>query len=84
MMITTKAKCQECDRVFDLLDEVDADEWLCGHDCEPFPGFDEAEAAAEMAAEMAWLRHAERATPDDEAFDAWEEARGVRDIDPQW
>lgn len=29
-----KAKCVECDRVFDLLDETDAEEWAYGHDCE--------------------------------------------------
>jgi hypothetical protein len=35
MKISTKAKCVECDRVFDLLDELDANEWSYGHDCEP-------------------------------------------------
>jgi hypothetical protein len=29
------AKCPECDRVFDMLDETDAAEWSTGHDCEP-------------------------------------------------
>lgn len=29
-----KAVCPECDRVFDLLDEEDANEWFYGHDCE--------------------------------------------------
>ena len=29
-----KQKCRECDRVFDLHNEVDADEFLNGHDCE--------------------------------------------------
>ena len=29
-----KAKCPECGRVFDLLDEDDASEWYYGHDCE--------------------------------------------------
>lgn len=29
-----KAKCTECARVFDLLDEDDAGEWYNGHDCE--------------------------------------------------
>lgn len=33
-MISTKAKCVECDRVFDLTNEVDAEEWAYGHDCE--------------------------------------------------
>lgn len=28
------AKCPECGRVFDLLDETDAEEWAYGHDCE--------------------------------------------------
>jgi hypothetical protein len=26
--------CAECDRMFDLLDDVDAQEWFYGHDCE--------------------------------------------------
>lgn len=34
MNITRKIQCPECDRVFDLLDEVDANEWYYGHDCE--------------------------------------------------
>lgn len=29
--------CLECDREFDLLDEVDYNEWHHGHDCEPEP-----------------------------------------------
>ena len=29
-----KAQCPECDRIFDLTDETDANEWLYGHDCE--------------------------------------------------
>lgn len=32
--IPTKAKCIECGRVFNLLDEDDAGEWHYGHDCE--------------------------------------------------
>ena len=32
--VPTKAKCPECGRVFDLLDEDDAAEWYYGHDCE--------------------------------------------------
>lgn len=32
--IPTKARCPECGRVFDLLDEGDAEEWFYGHDCE--------------------------------------------------
>jgi len=27
-------KCNECGRVFDLLDTEDAEEWYYGHDCE--------------------------------------------------
>ena len=34
MKISTKAKCVECSRVFDLLNDVDANEWAYGHDCE--------------------------------------------------
>ena len=26
--------CPECGRIFDLLDETDAEEWAYGHDCE--------------------------------------------------
>jgi len=32
--LKTKVICSECDRVFDLLDEEDANEWYYGHDCE--------------------------------------------------
>jgi hypothetical protein len=32
--IQTKAKCVECARVFNLMDEDDAGEWYYGHDCE--------------------------------------------------
>jgi len=32
--ITTKARCPECGRVFDLLDPDDAAEYHYGHDCE--------------------------------------------------
>lgn len=32
--IPTAARCPECGRVFDLLDEVDADEFYEGHDCD--------------------------------------------------
>lgn len=34
MKIQTQAKCVECERVFDLLNEDDANEWHYGHDCE--------------------------------------------------
>lgn len=29
-----KQTCPECDRVFDLTDETDAEEFAYGHDCE--------------------------------------------------
>jgi hypothetical protein len=29
-----KRQCPECGRVFDLLDDTDAEEWAYGHDCE--------------------------------------------------
>jgi hypothetical protein len=32
--IQTRAKCIECSRIFDLLNELDAEEWAYGHDCE--------------------------------------------------
>lgn len=32
--ISSKAKCPECNRVFDLLEEDDASEFYYGHDCE--------------------------------------------------
>jgi hypothetical protein len=32
--IATKAKCGECSRVFDLMDEEQAEEFYYGHDCE--------------------------------------------------
>lgn len=34
MKINTMFVCQECFRVFDMLDEKDAEEWSYGHDCE--------------------------------------------------
>ena len=34
MKVSTKVKCEECNRVFDLLDEEQANEWYYGHDCE--------------------------------------------------
>ena len=34
MKIQTRAKCIECARVFDLMNETDAEEWYYGHDCE--------------------------------------------------
>lgn len=34
MRVQTKAKCEECGRVFDLTDEEDASEFYYGHDCE--------------------------------------------------
>lgn len=32
--VRTKVRCVECGRVFDLLDEDDAQEFHYGHDCE--------------------------------------------------
>ena len=32
--IPTTFTCVECSRVFDMFDEVDAEEWHYGHDCE--------------------------------------------------
>jgi hypothetical protein len=32
--VQTQAKCVECGRVFDLLDEEEASEYYYGHDCE--------------------------------------------------
>jgi hypothetical protein len=34
LRIQTKAKCVECSRVFDLMNEEEAGEWYYGHDCE--------------------------------------------------
>ena len=34
MEIKTKATCPECNRVFNLLDEAQAEEFYYGHDCE--------------------------------------------------
>jgi hypothetical protein len=34
MNIQTKAKCGECAKVYNLLDEDEANEWFYGHDCE--------------------------------------------------
>ena len=34
MNTQTKVKCEECGRVFDLMDEDDASEFYYGHDCE--------------------------------------------------
>lgn len=33
-MVETKMVCSECLRVFDLLAEADAEDWIYGHDCE--------------------------------------------------
>ena len=32
--VNTTAKCHECGRIFDLLDDSQAEEWHYGHDCE--------------------------------------------------
>jgi hypothetical protein len=29
-----KTVCPECDRLFDLLEETDANDWFYGHDCD--------------------------------------------------
>ena len=34
MKVATKALCRECERVFNLLNEDEANEWYYGHDCE--------------------------------------------------
>lgn len=34
MKVQTKAKCEECERVFDLMNEEEASEFYYGHDCE--------------------------------------------------
>lgn len=34
MKVNTNTTCVECRRVFDLLEEQDANEWYYGHDCE--------------------------------------------------
>jgi len=34
LTVRTKARCQECGRVFDLMEDVDAEEWHYGHECE--------------------------------------------------
>ena len=34
LRMRTRATCAECGRIFDLLNETDADEWYYGHDCE--------------------------------------------------
>jgi hypothetical protein len=56
----TSAKCAECGRVFDLLDEDDAAEWSYGHDCETVPqGLVFVEASLDDVDYACWLqRHA--------------------------
>jgi DNA-directed RNA polymerase subunit RPC12/RpoP len=34
LRIQTKAKCVDCSRIFDLMNEEEAGEWYYGHDCE--------------------------------------------------
>lgn len=34
MKISHNTTCPECHRKFDLMDEIDAQEWYYGHDCE--------------------------------------------------
>ena len=33
-MASTLRVCRECERVFDLGDDIDSGEWFYGHDCE--------------------------------------------------
>lgn len=35
MKVNSTMICEECERVFDLFDEDQANEWYYGHDCEP-------------------------------------------------
>jgi hypothetical protein len=32
--VVASRTCPECGRVFDMCDDVDAEEWWSGHDCE--------------------------------------------------
>ena len=32
--MNTKRQCRECDRIFDLAIQAEADEFYAGHDCE--------------------------------------------------
>ena len=32
--LVTNTRCYECNRVFDLLNDIDAQEYYYGHDCE--------------------------------------------------
>jgi hypothetical protein len=32
--LVTMVRCSECNRMFDLLDKTDANEYYYGHDCE--------------------------------------------------
>lgn len=50
----TSAKCGECGRIFDLLDEDDAQEWSYGHDC--VPGLSFVEASLDDVDYYSWLR----------------------------
>lgn len=34
VLIRHTRTCNECSRVFDMRDELDAEEWHYGHDCE--------------------------------------------------
>jgi hypothetical protein len=35
MKVNSTMVCEECERIFDLFDEDQANEWYYGHDCEP-------------------------------------------------
>lgn len=41
-----KRVCPECNRKFDLLNELDAEEWAYGHDCEEQENDDKVSAEA--------------------------------------
>jgi hypothetical protein len=65
MRVPTKARCVECGRVFDLLDEDEAGEWYYGHDCEPpHPIVDMASREGRLAA-LGGLLAAAMPDPDD-------------------
>jgi antirestriction protein len=34
LIASIQVKCVECERVFDLTDALESDEWNYGHDCE--------------------------------------------------
>jgi hypothetical protein len=51
------AVCSECKRIFDLNDELEADEWYAGHDCEvDYSDEDDYAGAALSQALQAYVR----------------------------